>query len=196
MHLIRESGQIRALRTLKRQAIVDILDATGPSSAAEIAALMGCAPDRLYYHLQRLTTVGLLKGRLAPHGEGRQSTVYALQKRQPRLLYVPGDRTNVTAVNAVVASMLREAARSFRSALRPGIDTSSKRREIWAGRRVGWLTAVEREMLNRLLHRVIALFRTKRHPTDTARMYSLTFSLSPFRTARVAGHPRRRRRQG
>jgi len=182
--LIRESRQIRTLATLKRQAIVDILDAAGPCSVLEVADLLECRPDRLYYHFRRLVAAGLLKGRRRRLGDGRPSVIYALQKPRPQLLYDPHDRANVAAVNAVVAGMMREASRTFRRAFGPGTVATGERREIWAGRRVGWLTAAERESLNRLVHKLMALLTARPHPTRSAKLYAFVFSFSPLSAPR------------
>ena len=60
---VRERAQIEALASPARQEVADGLQAIGPCSIADLADLLGRAPDSLYYHVRKLEKVGLVVAR-------------------------------------------------------------------------------------------------------------------------------------
>ena len=182
---IRDVRQIRLLASPVRQTIVDTLEASGARSAAQLARILGCPADALYYHLRRLTRAGLLISVGRAGRIGRPGGVFALRRKPTRLHYDPSNRSNRRAVTAVVASMLRDATRTFaRGMLRhPVVD--GRRRNLWAGRRTGWLTPSELQELNRLLRRIVRLMEQGAPGRKKVRLYEMTFALAPFGSDRI-----------
>ena len=180
MYAIRDVHQIRMLASPLRLGIMDALETSDGKSAAELARILGCAPDALYHHLRLLTRNGLLISKQRANGIGRPYAVFALRGKPTRLRYRPSDRRNAAAVTTVVASMLRHASRTFARAMNQHPVVSGLRRNLWAGRCIAWLTPLEIEELNKLLHRITRLMWTGAPGRRRARLYALTFVLSPF----------------
>jgi predicted transcriptional regulator len=53
--------QLEAVISTKRHDIMDQITVGGPMSVKELAQAMGVAPSSLYYHVEHLCAVGLLK---------------------------------------------------------------------------------------------------------------------------------------
>jgi hypothetical protein len=87
----------------------------------------------------------------------------------------------------VVDGMLRIASRDFAAAIAsPDAVVDGPRRELWAARGKGWVSAADLEELNRLLQRLADMLRQPRRGADD-RLISLCFVLAP-----VAARPKRR----
>jgi hypothetical protein len=178
--LIRDGAQIRALRSPVRQEILDVAQALGPSSVADLARELGRPADGLYYHVRALLGVGLLVA-AGERGEGRsREALYATPAPREglRLLYDPTDEDNAAAVTAAVAGMLRLTERNFAEAFRPGVATChGVRRNLWAARNTGWLSETDLEEVNALVERLrVVLARPRREGT---RLHALTFVIAP-----------------
>lgn len=185
MFEIRDVRQIRILASPLRQAIVDALEASGPQSVAELGGILGYAPDALYHHLRLLSRGGLLRSEPRQASGGRQCAVFALRAKRTRLCYNPSDKQNRNAITAVAASMLRDASRAFAKAMTRAPVVRGRRRNLWTGRRTGWLTPSELEQLNELLHLMIRLMEQGKPRGRRTKLYALTFALAPFGTGRV-----------
>ena len=167
--MIRDAKQIATLASPLRITLVDTLEAIGPCSIADLARAVGVKPDALYYHLRLLERLGLIRREANIVRTGAELT----------LAYDAGDKRNVTAVTSVVSSMLRGALRFFRKALKPGVRTSGKRRELWAAQRTVRLSPRELETVNRLLTELLDTFGDAREAQSGDRLYSITFVLAP-----------------
>lgn len=186
---IRDVRQIRLLASPVRQAIVDTLETSEALSAAELARILGYPADALYHHLRLLTRAGFLTCVGRTGKVGRPGAVFALRLKPTRLRYDPADHRNRKAVTAVVAGMLRDASRTFARGMLRHPVVAGRRRNLWAGRRTGWLTPSELQELNRLLHRIIRLMEQGAPGRKEARLYAMTFALSPFGSDRGLKRP-------
>src|SRR5689334_1813461 len=122
-YTIRRREQIAALASPVRQEIVDMVQASGPLSVAELAGLLGRPADGLYYHVKALAKVGLLverAGRGVRNGRGRTEAVFAVPGRL-RLAYRPKDPENVAGIKRAAAAMLRVTGRTFAEAFDAGL---------------------------------------------------------------------------
>lgn len=186
---VSQPRQIAVLASPIRQDIVDTVTAIGPCSIAEVAQALDRPADGLYFHVRRLLGAGLLRAVGAREGADRGTLRVDVPRRQMHLSYEPGNPRRRTAVVRVIGSMLRSAERTFRDALRPDIAvTSGLRRNLWAGRSLGALSARELEEVNRLLLRLAAVMRAGRSDRGRARgkrtLYELSFVLAPARRSR------------
>ena len=187
--VIRDVEQIRALRSPLRQEMLDKARALGAWSIADLAHALGRPADGLYYHVRALLAAGLLEP-AGERGEGRRREALF---RTPApgdglwLSYDPADEDNVAAVTAAVGGMLRLTERTFAAAYQPGAVTAGPRRNLWAARTEGWLSPDEVEQVNRLLHRLRAMFDRPR--AEGRELHALTFVIAP----RAVGQRRQRR---
>lgn len=182
---VRRRDQLEALTSPVRQELVDALAASGPCSVAELAALVGRAPDALYYHVRKLERVGLL----VPAGSVKAG------RRDAALYDVPGRPVHVAREALadgrrplVVRSgkgLLRSAQRDLEEALGPGASIGhGRRRRVRVGRTKGWFTAAELAEVDEHVRAVLELFaKATRRPGR--RLYTLTYLLTP-----VAPHER------
>ena len=196
MFVIHELRQIRALASPPRQAIVDALEALGPCSAYELGEVLGRTSDRLYYHLQILKRVGIVRSCRERNRAGRLQERFDLPGRPTQLRYVPSDPRNVAAITKLVGSTLRDAHRAFGRAFTTGAIVHGSGRTLWAGRRTGWLAAREVRQVNALLHQMIGILERRRGGRRDARLYSFTFAFSPYGESSSADqNPRRSKKR-
>ncbi len=178
-HEITDPRQIEALASPVRQEIVDVVHATGPSSAGEIAEMLGRTQDGLYYHVRMLLGVGLLREVGSRETSRRDEALYDVPGRPLRLRYQPGDRRNAAAVTRTIRSMLRLAERNFARAMgRDGLVVRGPSRNIWGGRFKGWLTAGELREVNKHLSAIAEIAQGSGRRRG-ATLHEVTFVLSP-----------------
>ena len=183
MYEIKDVRQIRSLASPMRQAIVDVLEAMGACSAVELGEQLGCPADRLYYHLRALLRCGLvieIKPRASHRGAHSK---FKIAGRPTRLRYSLSDPKNKAAISRLVASLLRDALRSFQRSLTPAAVVCGNRRNVLSGRRLAWLTSKELGEINRLVRKTMKVMEQRRPRKSPAQLYSFAFALSPF-----AGH--------
>ena len=179
--------QLRALISPIRQELLDLLARTGPASAAELGQLIRRAPDSLYYHLRALERAGLVSLAGTRRRGGRAEAVYRSTHPEPAVRHDAVPNGNSAEVTAIVASMLRLGTRDFRRAAKAGeARTRGSRRDLWALRVTGWLTAAEVGGVNR---RIRALRDAVGKPRSEGRLYGITILLTPL------DHRVRRRRR-
>jgi len=173
---IRSAAQVRSLVSPARQEIIDALDAAGPCSVSTLAALIGRAPDGLYFHLRRLEACGLIKecGRTQ---RGRHSwAMYDVAERPVRLDYdsLPPDR-----VAAVIAAAMRLGVRDFKRAMRKGgVTVRGNDRDLWGARIKGWITPSNIRRINVLLNALRGLMHN-RGPAKGTKAMSISFVMAP-----------------
>jgi DNA-binding Lrp family transcriptional regulator len=172
--MIRERQQILALASPMRLALLGMLEASGPTSVAALAAMVGAKPDALYYHLRILEKRGLVRRTAGAESQATFEVATPLQ-----LVYEPGDAHNRQAIGRVAAAMLRGALRAFTAAFTRKPRVSGKRRELWAAQEIARLTADELETVNRHLAEILETFADAKGHRPGERLYSITFVLSP-----------------
>ena len=198
---IRRPEAIGALAAPARQEIVDTLEALGgEASVVELAQQLGRPADGLYYHLRLLCKAGLLDELTGRNQAGRGERRYRIAGRSARaktplrLVYEPADRKNRVAVRRVVDGMLRIAGRDFAAAIAsPDVVVDGARRELWAARGKGWVSATDLEEVNRLLQRLTDMLRQPRRGAGD-QLVSLCFVLAPVAARPQRRQPARRRR--
>jgi DNA-binding transcriptional ArsR family regulator len=188
-YVIRRREQLEALRSARRQEIVDVLVEMGKVSIAELAAAMGRPADTFYFHLRALTKAGLVRRAGERRRGGRAEALFQAVATELRLRYEPRDAANRRAVPAIVQSMLRLGARDFRRAFEsPKVVLSGAHRELWALRKTGRLSPAKVAAVNRSIHRLV---RAVSAPRGRGRLYAITILLTP-----VNGGRRSQRFQG
>jgi DNA-binding transcriptional ArsR family regulator len=186
--------QLRALASPLRQELLDVLEAAGPCAIAELGERLGRAPDSLYFHVRRLQKVGLVV-EVERRLEGRHAfVVYDVAARPMRI-----DRRKAKArdMHAVVAGILRLAARDFRRGLSGSGTVVEGAARNHAGARVrGWLDERQLARANEILEELGDLLRAGR-PGPGCQPVALAWVLAPVPARRVASrsaHARKRSR--
>lgn len=194
-YVIQSQKQLAALACSARQEIVDVLAEMGTVSVAELAATLGRPADALYFHLRRLTQVGLVRHAGYRSSGGRKEAMYRTVATELMLQYEPQEPSNRKAVSAIVASMLRLGIRDFgRAFQREDVIVSGAQRELWALRRTGRLSLAQIAGINRSIGR---LGKAVSNPRQRGRLYAVTILLTPLarrRTIDVAAKPKRKRK--
>lgn len=184
-------AHLRALASTVRQDIVDTLQALGAASVPEVAAHMDRASDSLYYHVRALLKAGLIRRLPEDRRSGRhREAVYTMAgaDERLRLSYQPGRNPNAQALSELVGHMLRASQREFDAAITDAdCVVAGPRRELWAGRTKGWLSAQELERCNALLSELSGLLSSLRTP-ERDRLFCLQFMLTPARRPTAAGN--------
>lgn len=175
---ISDRHQLRALASPVRQELVDLLARTGPTSAAELGALIGRPADGLYYHLRELQRVGLISPAGSRKRGRRREAIFRSAYREPSLVHDPSPQGNSPAVTTIIGSMLRLGARDFRKAVGlPRVRTHGPYRELWGLRVTGWLTPDEIVEVNR---RIVSLQNAVARPRSRGKLYAITILLTPL----------------
>jgi predicted ArsR family transcriptional regulator len=194
-YLIEREDQIAALESAVRQEIIDTLQAAGPRSALEIAALMGRPADALYYHIRKLHAVGLLLIRETRRRGRRDEAVYDLAGRPFRLRYPDRPQARAHLIR-LVRAMVRTAERDFRGALVGTVAVDEgPGRNLYAARRHAWLSPAELRRVNRTVSDLVEQLTRSRDPRR-GQLCTLTFVLAPrvSRSARRGRGPDHRGR--
>ncbi|HSR53969.1 MAG TPA: helix-turn-helix domain-containing protein [Acidobacteriota bacterium] len=175
---IASAEQLRLLTSSVRQEVVDSLMAMGPSTIRDLAEMLGMSQDGLYYHMRLLTASGLVVEDTGDGGNGREAVVYRLAAKEVRLDYDAGREARSEICN-IVGAALRTATREFTTALESErAVTEGPGRNLWGGRRKGWLSPAELERLNVLLEEIFHLLESAK-PGGDRQLYSFTLAMSP-----------------
>ena len=186
--------QMAVLASPVRQELLDVLARMGTVSLAEIAAVLGRAPDGLYYHVRLLHRAGLVESAGARRRGGRPEALFRARGAQFALRYSSRSAAQARAVGAIVAGMLRLGIRDFRRAFAdPGNRLEGPGRDLWALRTTGWLLPQQVRAVNRRIH---GLSEATSRVERKGRLYAITVLLTPLarRGARVDGNRRVGRR--
>jgi len=191
-YLVRRTRQLATLAAAARQEIVDVLEQMGTVSVAELASALGRPADALYFHLRALVRAGLVRKTGYRGRPGGREAVFSTVKPELQLHYEPRNPANREAVSAIVASMLRLANRDFRRSFQQGqVVVSGERRELWAWRKVGRLSAAQ---LGRLNQRMREMAQAVSAPGGRGRLYAVTVILTPLNHSNNADGSRTRGR--
>lgn len=183
-----DPAQVRLLSSPVRQELVDTIAALGgEADIATLAEQLGRPADGLYYHVRALVAGGLLREVQAIAGGERRYRLASEGGAPLRLAYDLGPDGNVPEVRAFARALLQIAARDFENALASDdVVVEGPRRELWASRNKGWLSADDLVEVNALLERLSAL--TSQPKTEArGHLSSLAFVLAP-----ISALPKRR----
>ena len=186
-YLIEKPAQLELIASPVRQDILDHLEAMGPSSVSELSRAVGLAADALYYHIKKLTKVGLVVEHGTRPSDRRDETVFALPSSRIRLRYDTADPEQARSVKRIANAMLRSSARDFEAGLKSAeAIAEGEGRNLWPARVKGWLSESQLREVNTLLVRLHDVFHAA-EPDDDRTLCSLTWCMAP-----VTAQPLRR----
>lgn len=178
---ISDGAQIEAMISPVRQAIIDRIEALGPSSVAELAQSLDRPADALYYHVRTLLRVGLLVEAGSRATARRDEAVYDFPRRRWHIAYDLDDPANVEAVRKATASLLRQAGRDFEGGLdHPAAVVRGTLRNLWSLRLEARLHRDELREINRHLQAILDILRKPRRG-GRGSLFSLSWVLAPLR---------------
>jgi len=190
---VNSPDQLQVIASPGRDEILDAAGVIGPCTVGELAHFLGRSRHALYYHVRALKECGLL---LEARSPGRKGAVAYETPGRP--LIVRFDLSSERARQAVLSiakARLRSAARGFvRACNREIAVVEGPRRNLWATRWTGTLTDHSLKEANRLLARLISLFKPRRSP-KAANVFELTFVMVPMVPKRRGKHLRPAKRR-
>jgi DNA-binding transcriptional ArsR family regulator len=173
---VRLSGarELGALVSPLRVEIVELLQARGPSSIAELARELSRTPHSLYYHVHALARARLLIERERRKVGKREEIVWALAAERFEIERAPTSPLAVRALERSGAALLRRAERELCRSIRSGADEHS----MLGARRA----RLDRAGLARVQRALDALDRTlaREHERGRGRAHLCTFVLTPI----------------
>jgi DNA-binding transcriptional ArsR family regulator len=177
---IDDPKRIRVLASPVRHEIVDTLSALGgTATVARLAEHLGRHADGLYYHLNLLKKAQLVEELADERGE-RAFRLAGSGKAPLRLAYRVARGGNGNALETYARGLLKVAQRDFTQALGiPEVVAGGPRRQLWAARNKGWVSAADLAEVNSLLERLCTLTSQKRDESRDL-LVSLAFVLAPL----------------
>jgi predicted transcriptional regulator len=116
---IERADEVQAVISPLRQEIIDHVATLGPIGVRELARVLGRRTTAVYYHVQMLERVGLLRARLESSPHSRRVAVYetpAPRVRMARAAYKPANRARMSkAARSAAVQSARDYAAGFRS---------------------------------------------------------------------------------
>jgi DNA-binding transcriptional ArsR family regulator len=170
---------LRALASPVRMEILNSLAGVGPASIAELARLLGRAPNSLYHHMEILVDRGLVvEAGTRPRGANTEQLYHAAAE-QVGLRHDPADPERSSAIADAMAGNLKAAERDFRVALCEGTGRVRGRgKDTFGGRFKGWLDEEDRAELFEHIEAIATLFRRRQGATD-GRLITTTLATAP-----------------
>jgi predicted ArsR family transcriptional regulator len=176
---ISDTRQIDALASPARQEIIDTLEAAGPCSAAELGALLGRAPDSLYFHLKQLENVALVKRTERDIGRGRTEAVYAPASHDLRLTQAVFAPENTPSLIRLLRSMFRITTRDLEDALESGMArVRGKKCNFRAARLKAWLTPEQIVEVNEHIDAIMTVMRQGERPAG-GQLHAVSIAMTP-----------------
>ncbi|KAA3614377.1 MAG: ArsR family transcriptional regulator [Planctomycetota bacterium] len=176
---IQRQEQLEALTSPPRQEIVSTLESAGTLAVAELAELLGRAPDSLYYHLRKLRQVGLVVEKGSRMAGRRREVLYGLPAEKIRLHFDPDNPANVDATSRAVSAMLRLADRSIRAGMENGRAViRGEDKNASAGRVKAWLAPEAMGEVLELLGKLVEILERNRAGNE-GQLCSFTYVLTP-----------------
>ncbi|MEQ8768644.1 MAG: helix-turn-helix domain-containing protein [Planctomycetota bacterium] len=182
---IEREDQIEALSSPVRQEIVDLVQASGTCSIAEMATWLGRPADSLYYHVRLLEKVGLLVPKGTRPAGPRQEALYDVPGRPLALR-----PTEPEQIDRALSAALRVTQRDVRAAVHEGRAVlRGRHRNMTGGRIKGWLTRQELDEVQAHLTRILEIFEASGEEPK-GRLTALTYALVPLKARSRGRNPR------
>jgi DNA-binding transcriptional ArsR family regulator len=159
----------------------DALAETGAASVAELASILGRAPDGLYYHLRILEKAGLATSVRRQLSGRKTELVYRSIARRMAIDLEAMRRSGNQTVCAIVGSMLRLGARDYRRAFgHHETVLAGPGRELMAKRTTVWLKPAQ---VRATINSIEQLDRDMSGSPKTGRLYAITVLFTPLKTS-------------
>lgn len=176
--------QLEAVVSTRRHDIMDQMTAFGPMSVRELAEAIGAAPSSLYYHIEHLCAVGLLKEAGVRQTSSKPEQLYAAPSRRMRMLDALKEPRNRDVLKALVSAICKQTQRDFtRGFDAPHRRTTGARRNTRFGRLVCRPDAKTLEQINAHLDAVTELIASCAN--GPGERVAFTWVVAPLRDKKV-----------
>jgi len=175
--------QVRAITAPRRLEILEVLQARGPSSAAEIASHLGRRPDRVHYHLNAMAAAGCLRrASVREGGRGRPAAIWQISAASFGHRLQPRSAASREAWTGSAVALLRAAGRDLTRSVDAGVvRDGGPRRNARVSRLKAWLTPEELREVERRLAELQDFFASRKQP-GRGRLHLLTLASCPIAT--------------
>jgi len=149
-------------------------------SVRELAQCLDRPAASLYFHLQKLVEVGLLRVVSRRPTSSREAAVYAAVAERIAIAVDPGSKSSAHAAVRTVSALLRQADREFKAALEGGGFEECGRGEMQGGRRQrAWLSEAAFAEVSRRLDSIES-YMTRQSRKKEGLEYAWTSLLVPL----------------
>lgn len=174
---IRDPVIINALADPTRFAVFSAIAWGSARTIREVGERIGRKPGSLYRHFDVLEGLGLIKRSGTISTARRDARLYEADA-DSKLVYDKRDPEVVEAINNVVASAARNAARSFARSAREGAVTRGADRDTHMVTQSGWLTEDELARFNAIVNEMREFLVSHERRPGT-RLIQATLVMSP-----------------
>lgn len=174
---IRDPAIINALADSTRFAVFSAIAWGGARTVREVGERIGRKPGSLYRHFDVLEGMGLIR-RSGTVGTARRDARVYEADADSRFIYDASNPEAVEAINNIVASAARNAARSFARSARAGATTHGPERDTHMATQCGWLTDEELAQFNEMVTEMREFLQSKERRPGT-RLIEATLVMSP-----------------
>ncbi len=176
--LFTDEATLRALSSPLRMEILQAFSPEGRLTVAELAERLSRPRGSLYYHVRKLTKIGVLvEVEQRPVGRKYES-VYEIVSDRIAIGSDPSSGQGNKALAKLVASMLRQTGREFEVALQQNLFEGREGAQMGRRQRA-WLTDRDLEKIEDLLDRVEEICM-KASERKEGRLYSVTSLVVPL----------------
>lgn len=178
---IESPAQMRILASPATLEVLEALQTRGPSSIAELGPAIGRKPNTLHYHIRKLLQNKLIVQVDSKRSGARTEAVYDVVANNLDGAHLMTDERFHQATIDAVASILRLAARNFRSALSAPtrIIHRGKQRNMLARRVKARLTRAQLAEVNALLDQLDDLLQANNASTRGT-LHAVTIVVTPL----------------
>ena len=185
-YYVTELKQLLVLATPGREDIIDAVAILGPCTVPDIAQFLGRSRNALYYHVRALRDSGLLVESEVQREGVKRTSQYDLPGRPLIVKYNLTTPRSRRAVMKLGRLRFRSGERGFvRACQRDDAVVEGSHRNLWVAHWKGWLTDEDLEEANRLLLRLVDLFRHGADAAGDRKPLELTFAIAPVIPNRV-----------
>ena len=180
-----EPEHLRALNSPVRNAILQLLISSGPSTIPSIAEQLGRKPKSLYRHVELLLKAGLLTRTGTQATRRRSAAEYGFPGATVRVQVDSDNPDQVKAVGRYFATELRHAHRELVAALGSGqARTWGPNRNLRMMHSVGWLDRKKLRRVLQLTREIETIFETSPRKAGTE-LLAVTVAIRPAKRSDV-----------
>lgn len=178
--------QLRAISSPARVELLRVLVASGPLSATGLARQLGRKVKGLYYHLQALEAVGLVKVKETRKAARRDEAVYEAVRYDLDLDSIAVDPSSPESTAETISALLRYTDREIQRAYTAANIDPELMEFIEVLRGTAALREKTAMEIRGLLRQVIGKLQSDNTPGE-ARRFGLTVVFAPITPTRVNG---------